>query len=269
MASAPRRWHSRLATGQLRHRRFVPTQHRFDYRVWMLWLDLDELPALLARTPGFGTRRYAPARFRREDYLAPHALPLAAAVRQRLREELGEELGKEMGEELDEITDGPIRMLTQLRLFGVLFNPLTLYYVYDRHERLRAVLGEVTNTPWGERQVYACRVDDTRHLCQAQFDKRLHVSPFNPMSMTYRWRFNRPDERLLMHMETWAEAARHFDATLTLSLAPATRRALVGELLRHPLMTLKTIAAIHWQALRLWLKRTPIHDHPGREQNSP
>ena len=132
MAPAPRPWHSRLATGQLRHRRFIPTQHRFDYRVWMLWLDLDELPALLARTPGFGTRRYAPARFRREDYLAPHALPLADAVRQRLSEELGEELG----EELSEVTDGPIRMLTQLRLFGVLSNPLTLYYVYDRHEQI-------------------------------------------------------------------------------------------------------------------------------------
>lgn len=248
--------HSRLAVGHLRHRRFLPRWHAFDYRVWMLWLDLDELPALLARTPGFGTRRGALARFRREDYLAPHDLPLSDAVRARLREELGS------------APTGPIRMLSQVRLFGMLFNPLTLYYAYDDEERLQAVLGEVTNTPWRERQVYACRVDPTRHTQQAAFDKRLHVSPFNPMQMRYHWRFNSPEARLLMHMETWHQDARHFDATLTLTLKPATRGALVMELVKHPGMTLKTIVTIHWQALRLWLKRTPIHDHPGRETSS-
>lgn len=260
--------HSRLAVGQLRHRRFVPRWHAFDYRVWMLWLDLDELPTLLARTPGFGTRRGAIARFRREDYLAPHDLPLADAVRARLRTELGS------------APEGPIRMLSQVRLFGMLFNPLTLYYAYDRQDRLQAVLGEVTNTPWRERHVYACRVDPERHSHRAEFDKKLHVSPFNPMEMRYRWRFNAPrpaastsrldapNERLMMHMETRHEDALHFDATLTLALQPATRAALVGELVKHPGMTLKTIVTIHWQALRLWLKRTPIHDHPGRERPS-
>lgn len=267
--------HSRLAVGHLRHRRFVPRWHAFDYRVWMLWLDLDELPTLLTRTPGFGTRRGAIARFRREDYLAPHDLPLADAVRARLETELGS------------APDGPIRMLSQVRLFGMLFNPLTLYYAYDRHDRLQAVLGEVTNTPWRERQVYACWVDPARHAHRAEFDKKLHVSPFNPMDMRYRWRFNAPgtgtsttsfrpdaarrapaDERLMMHMETRHEDALHFDATLTLTLKPATRAALVGELIKHPGMTLKTIVTIHWQALRLWLKRTPIHDHPGRETPS-
>ncbi|OLO04144.1 DUF1365 domain-containing protein [Salinicola socius] len=269
-------FHSRLAVGRLRHRRFLPRWHAFDYRVWMLWLDLDELPALLARTPGFGTRRGAPARFRREDYLAPHELPLADAVRARLTTELGS------------APTGPVRMLSQIRLFGVLFNPLTLYYAYDAHGRLRAVLAEVTNTPWRERQVYACRVDPERHSHRAEFDKRLHVSPFNPMEMRYYWRFNTPrsasshcpsshspsshsaksNGRLMMHMETWHEEARHFDATLTLTLKPATRTALVAELIKHPGMTLKTLITIHWQALRLWLKRTPIHDHPGRETPS-
>jgi len=253
--------HSRLAVGHLRHRRFLPRWHAFDYRVWMLWLDLDELPALLARTPGFGTRRGALARYRREDYLAPHELPLADAVRARLTEELGS------------APDGPIRMLSQIRLFGMLFNPLTLYYAYDRQDKLQAVLGEVTNTPWRERQVYACWVDPERHSQQAAFDKRLHVSPFNPMAMRYHWRFNTPlfqtpDGRLMMHMETWHEDARHFDATLTLTLKPATRTALMAELIKHPGMTLKTIVTIHWQALRLWLKRIPIHDHPERETPS-
>jgi len=252
MKAPPR---SRLYRGELRHRRVVPRAHAFTYRLWMLWLELDELPALFDGVPGFSARRPALARFRREDYLAPRDRPLDEAVRERLRQELGDTVAAR--------ADGRIAMLTQLRLFGMAFNPITLYYVHDRDGRLRALLGEVTNTPWGERQVYACEVDPARHSHAAHFTKALHVSPFNPMDMTYHWRFNAPGRYLYMHMEAHRAGVRHFDATLTLEGQPATRAALLGILVRHPLMSLKTVAAIHWQALRLWLKRTPVHDHPG------
>ena len=249
--------HSRVAWGTLRHRRFTPRPHAFTYRVWMAWLDLDELPALFDALPGFSARRMALARFRREDYLGPARLPLKTAVRQRLHAELGE------------LPDGPIRMLTQLRLCGVGFNPITLYYAYDREERLCAILGEVTNTPWRERQVYASRVTPTRHVHAAHFDKALHVSPFNPMDMRYRWRFNTPGAHLSMHMDVWRDATRHFDATLTLTFAPAGRRAWLAALARAPWMSLKTLAAIHFEAVRLWCKRVPLFSHPRREEKSP
>lgn len=255
MIAAP---HSRIYRGSLRHRRFLPRRHAFTYRLWMVWLDLDELPTLFDGVPGFSARRPALARFRREDYLAPHALPLEVAVRERLRHELGDELAAR--------ANGPIRMLTQLRLCGVAFNPITLYYVYDDAERLQAVLGEVSNTPWGERQCYASAIDTLRHSHSATFDKAMHVSPFNPMDMTYRWRFNTPGERLYLHMENWKDARCHFDATLLLSPRPATRRALLATLARQPWMSLKTVAAIHFEALRLWIKRMPIFDHPRREE---
>lgn len=251
--------------GQLRHRRFVPRAHAFNYQLWMAWLDLDELPRLFTGVPGFSARRSALARFRREDYLAPHDLPLEQAVRARLASELGNELAT--------AADGRICMLAQLRLCGVTFNPLTLYYAYDRRERLRAVIGEVTNTPWGERHVYACAVDPARHLHGATFAKALHVSPFNPMDMDYRWRFNNPGERLYLHMENRRDDTRHFDATLTLTARPATRRVLLETLSRQPWMSLKTVAAIHFEAFRLWAKRVPVHPHqrrdPGHRENSP
>ena len=262
MIETPR---SCIYRGQLRHRRFVPCGHAFSYRLWMAWLDLDELPRLFTQVPGFSAQRGALARFRREDYLAPHDRPLKQAVHERLASALGGDLAA--------AADGRVCMLAQLRLCGVTFNPLTLYYAYDRHERLRAVLGEVTNTPWGERHVYACAVDTVRHLHGATFTKALHVSPFNPMDMDYRWRFNAPGERLYLHMENWQAGTRHFDATLTLTARPATRRVLLETLLRQPWMSLKTVAAIHFEALRLWAKRVPVYTRhrrgSGHRENSP
>lgn len=248
MIATPR---SRIYRGELRHRRFLPREHAFSYGVWMAWLDLDELPELFDGVPGFSARGPALARFRREDYLAPHDRPLKQAVREELERQLGS------------APDGRICVLTQLRTLGLGFNPISLYYAFDAAGALRAVLGEVSNTPWGERTRYACAVDPARHSHAAEFAKAMHVSPFNPMDMTYRWRFNTPGERLLMHMATWREGECHFDATLTLTARPATRRVLLATLARQPWMSLKTLAGIHLETLRLWAKRVPIHDHPG------
>ncbi|SDK47170.1 hypothetical protein SAMN04487954_11735 [Billgrantia gudaonensis] len=242
---------SRLYRGTLRHRRFVPLHHAFHYRLWMLWLDLDELPGLFDGVPGFSARRPALARYRREDYLSPHGPALAEVARSEVARQLGS------------APAGRVCLLTQLRTLGSGFNPLSLYYLHDEADQLRAVLGEVTNTPWGERTRYACAVDPRRHSHGAQFAKALHVSPFHPMDMTYRWRFNTPGEALLLHMENWKAGERHFDATLTLTGAPATRRALLAALASQPAMNFATRLGIHWQALRLWLKGVPIHDHPG------
>jgi DUF1365 family protein len=258
MIAEPR---SRIYRGSLRHRRFLPRHHAFTYSVWMAWLDLDELPDLFDGIPGFSARGPALARFQREDYLkggpVPHDRPLKQAVREELERQLGF------------APQGRICLLTQLRTLGMGFNPVSLYYVHDEAGELRAVLGEVSNTPWGERSRYACRVDPGRHSHGAEFAKAMHVSPFNPMDMTYRWRFNTPGEHLSMHMENWKGGERHFDATLTMTAQPATRRVLLATLARQPLMNLKTLAGIHFEALRLWLKRIPVHDHPRREETSP
>lgn len=253
MITAPR---SRIYRGTLRHRRFIPKAHAFSYQVWMAWLDLDELPTLFDNVPGFSARGPALARFRREDYLGPTDRPLRTAVREELIRQLGS------------APDGKIYVLTQLRTFGSVFNPVSMYYAYDHVGRLSAVLGEVTNMPWKERTCYVCRVDTARHSHHASFEKVMHVSPFNPMEMTYHWKFNPPGETLYLHMENWQDSKRHFDATLTLEAAPATRKVLLTTLARQPFMSLKTVAGIHFEALRLWLKRIPVYNHPKRKETS-
>lgn len=248
--------HSRIYRGTLRHRRFTPRAHGFNYQLWMAWLDLDELPMLFDRVPGFSARGVALARFRREDYLGPTDRPLATAVREELTRQLGS------------APEGRICVLTQLRTLGAMFNPVSMYYAYDRDGQLAAVLGEVTNMPWRERTCYACHVDSHRHSHHATFGKAMHVSPFNPMDMTYRWRFNTPGDQLLLHMENWQDGQRHFDATLILEAAPATPRVLLTALARQPWISLKTITGIHFEAFRLWLKRLPVYNHPKRKESS-
>lgn len=253
MNATPR---SRIYRGTLRHRRFTPKSHTFSYQVWMAWLDLDELPELFDKVPGFSARRPALARFRREDYLGPTDRPLKTAVREELIRQLGS------------APSGRICVLTQLRTLGCMFNPISVYYAYDHLGRLAAVLSEVTNMPWRERTRYASAVDPSRHSHQANFAKDLHVSPFNPMDMTYRWKFNAPGETLFLHMENWRDQQCHFDATLMLEAKPAIRSVLMKTLLRQPWMTLKTIAGIHFEALRLWLKSVPVYNHPKRKETA-
>jgi hypothetical protein len=246
---------SAVYEGVVRHRRLAPHPHAFNHRMAQLYLDLDEIDRVFAHRWLWSTRRRNVAQFRRSDYLGPTGLPLAEAVRQRVEQATGRR------------PPGAVRLLTHLRYLGFVFNPVSVYYCFAADGvTLAAIVAEITNTPWKERHAYVLPVE----IAQAQgralhwmFPKAFHVSPFMPMAREYRWRFTTPGADLLVHMDVMREGAREFDATLNLQRRPLNSASLARVLWRYPLMTAQVVGNIHWQALRLWLKRNPVYDHPA------
>jgi DUF1365 family protein len=256
----------------------------------MMYLDLTEIDLVLARSWFWSTGRWAIARFVRNDFFGDSQKTLDASIRDYV----------ESNTNIRPL--GPIRMLANLRYFGYITNPLTTYYCFDASgERLEAIVAQVNNTPWGESHAYVLPVNSALNF-RCEFDKKLHVSPFNPLTMRYRWSSNLPGEHLSIHLENWQLISARgnptaqngevigastlaskpmsglegldnkglnyekvLDATMTLHALPITQRNLNSMLIAYPFMTVKVIAAIYWQALRLALKRTPFFSHPSNK----
>jgi DUF1365 family protein len=254
--------HSALYIGQLNHRRFAPRSHAFSYGLFMVYLDLAELDQVFRGRWLWSVRRFALARFRREDHLGDPAVPLDRAVRDLVERETGA------------APRGPIRLLTHLRYLGYCFNPVSLYYCYGSDgESLETVVAEVNNTPWGERHCYVLPVPAAggQPPLRFTFDKCFHVSPFMPAAIRYDWRLVPPGEKLSVYMGCFESRAANdgkgdlklFDATLRLNRREISAATLARALLRFPWMSAQVILGIYWQALRLWLKRVPVYDHPA------
>jgi len=238
-----------------RHRRTTPVEHAFEYPLFMMYLDLDELPGLFDPHWLWSARRPAPAWFRRSDYLGAPDVDLADAVR----------------DEAERLTGrrplGAIRMLTHLRYLGYAQNPVTFYYCFRPGvDEVDTILAQITNTPWGERHTYALWSDDSSTACgrSHRFEKAFHISPFMEMEQRYEWRFSEPGPNLRVHMRNAGDGGRVFDASLALQREEITSASLARALARFPWMTARVVAGIYWQAFVLWAKRAPYHEHPER-----
>ncbi|WP_332309404.1 DUF1365 domain-containing protein [Pseudomarimonas arenosa] len=247
---------SAIYRGHIVHRRNSPRPHRFRYPLFLLYLDLDELEQLFRGRWFWSVNRRNLAEFRRSDYLGDADRPLSDCVRDEVQTHTGHRPA------------GPIRLLTHLRYFGHCFNPVSFYYCFEADGTTpNCIVAEITNTPWQERHRYVLdlrRAEATPRGWIWQFDKQFHVSPFLPMNRQYRWRFSAPDEQLFVHMDSIDRSITDFDASLSLTRQPISAGNLAAQLLRFPAMTMQVVLGIHWQALRLWLKRNPVYDHPDK-----
>lgn len=242
-----------IYTGQVSHRRFLPKPHAFKYDVFMMYLDLDQLPKLFNRTKFWSYLKPNLAYFKRSDYYGDASQPLKTEILHLVAQTLGKPIL------------GKVCLLTNLRYFGHCFNPVSFYYCYAAdNTTLEAIVTHITNTPWGEDFAYVhdCTTLKDQAAYQFSLDKAFHVSPFMPMDIDYDWRFTAPSQHLNVFMQNRQAGEKMFDATLNLKYKPLTTRTLNQMLLQYPFMTAKVVIAIYWQALRLWLKRIPFYPHP-------
>ncbi len=240
--------------GVVRHARHRPVRHKFSFRLFLLYLDLDEIDAVFADRLFWSANRPAPARFRRGDHLGDPDLPLDEAVRRLVRDRTGSRPG------------GPVRLLTHLSYFGYCFNPISIYFCFaPEGSAIEFLVMEVSNTPWRERH---CYVLDTRgqtgRVLLQENQKQFHVSPFMGMQMRYRWAVGFPGEALAVSVHGSDAAGGMFVAEMDLNRVPISGASLARCLVKYPFITGRVLAAIYWHAFRLLLKGAPFFPHPGK-----
>ncbi|GEA11912.1 DUF1365 domain-containing protein [Alteromonas sp. KUL49] len=239
---------SALYKGLVYHERFAPTKHKFSYEIHLFWLKLNEVEELSTSLKCFSSSGRAWFRLKRADYLSDSDKPLEQAVIDKMSELNGKPVS------------GDVFMLGQLRVWGIYFSPVNFYYLRQTDGSFSHVLAEVSNTPWNERHYYLVDL-----AVQSDTEKAFHVSPFNPIDMTYKWRIAQPSEHLALAMDCCRDD-KEFTAGLNLRRYSLSNENLSRAMLRIPNMTIKTVVGIYWQALKLFLKRTPLYTHPEKSQ---
>lgn len=248
---------SSLYRGMVAHRRLKPRSHAFRYRAYWLLLDLDELPALHRRLRFFSHNRWNLFSFHDAD----HASGNGCAIRPELDHHL-----QQAGIDLH---GGAIRVLCMPRVLGFVFNPISVHFCYGRDDALKAILYEVHNT-FRQRHSYLIGVPSNTEPATVDQScaKRFYVSPFMDLAMTYRFKVRPPDKHVGVVIAGDDADGPLIVASLEGERQPLSDAALLRQFFALPLLTLKVVAAIHWEALRLWLKGVPLVPRPAPPETS-
>lgn len=230
--------------GDVYHKRYRPTQHTFNYRFMQWFIALDELQQAGQQSRWFSTRGFAPLWFRRNDYLKDETGDLQQAALSKMSKLAGKQL------------QGRVFFLGNIRTFGLFFSPVNFYFL-EQNGHYTMMLAEVSNTPWLERHYYLVDLAEPN----ATTPKAFHVSPFNPLDMTYRWQINPPQQDCFIQLAAETEQ-KDFVAGMKLSRSPLNREQVKRVIKTTPVMAVKIIGGIYWQALKLFIKRTPFYGHP-------
>ncbi len=240
---------SAIFRGKVTHERLRPKRHRLSYNVFTMLFDLDDLAELDRQGALFGYNRRALLSFYDRDHGPTTGEVLRPWVEERLRE---------AGQEPD---GGAIRLLCYPRVFGYVFNPLSVYFCYRRDGGLTAILYEVCNT-FNERHVYVIPTDDNdRPVIRQSSDKKLYVSPFISMETRYHFRIVPPSDRINIVIRQEDHDGLLFAAAFYGKRSHLNRRSMMRCLAEFPFLTVKVAVAIHWEALLLWAKGMHVFSH--------
>ena len=241
--------HSAIYEGAVVHDRLRPKRHRLKYHVYSMLLDIDELPDLARRFWLFGYNSWAPLAFYDRDHGLANGSPLRPWVESHLMK---------AGLPID---GGPIRLLCYPRVFGYVFNPLSVYFCYNQDGQLRATLYEVCNT-FEERHTYVIAVHDNhKRVIRQRVPKAMYVSPFIGMDAAYHFRIVPPSDRTIVVIRQEDTEGVLLAASFVGTRQKISGWSLIKVLCRFPLLTVKIMFGIHWEALRLLLKGLKVFAH--------
>jgi DUF1365 family protein len=238
---------SALYIGDVTHKRFRPRVHTLRYGIFQIYLDLDEAQALSDASLVFGFNKSRLLSFFERDHGDGSATPLKAQIEARVAAE-------------GYATGGPVRVMGLPRVFGFVFNPITLYFCHRPDGALSAMVYEVNNT-FGDRTTYVLPATG-RPVVEHGAAKSMHVSPFMDMDHHYDFLLHEPDEKFLLSIHVRRSDVLWLTAGFAAERRPFTDRALLAAWASHPLLTLKVVAGIHWEALKIWLKGVGYRGKP-------
>ena len=230
-----------IYNGTVIHRRYKPKEHFFKYSVFSLLLDLSELEILNNNIRFFSINKFNLISFFEKDHGNRDDSSLLGWVKKNLEQnQINTENIK-------------IKLLCYPRIFGYVFNPLSIFFVYNQNDTLVSILYEVKNT-FGEQHTYVFKIDNENNLIQNNCSKKFHVSPFIEMNCNYFFRILKPGERLSVIIDQYDQVGKILYASQDGKKANLTGQELIKSYLKHPLMTFKIISAIHFEAFKLWIK---------------